>query len=130
MPAQLARLQATVNAIKDSVAHLDPTIIGDTILTTGLLLPSGDNDRIVCTVVNVSEAAVSVSISIVTNFGVVEDNSIVTVPPHEGVGINTSKFILAGYCRFNFSGAPNALRANAWFQDFESGAFKFVTDAR
>lgn len=130
VPAQIARLQATVDAIKNSVAHIDPTIIGETTFTTGLLLPSGDNDRIVCTVVNVSEATVSVSISIVTNFGIVEDNSIVTVPPHEGVALSTSKFILAGYCRFNFSGAPNSLRANAWFQDLTGGSFKFVTDAR
>ncbi len=130
VPGQIKQLQATVDEIKESVLRIDPTIVGDTTLTTGLLLPSGDNDRILCAVVNVSETAVVVSISIVANSGVVEDHSIVTVPPHEGVAINTSKFILAGYCRFNFSGAPNALRANAWLQDLESGGFKFVTDAR
>lgn len=95
----------------------------------------GDNDRIVCTVVNVSEAAVSISISIVivTNSGVEENNNIVTLPPHEGSSVSTTKFILAGYCRFNFSGAPNAIRANGALQeevDGLLGSFKLVTDAR
>jgi hypothetical protein len=131
VPGQIKQLQATVDEIKESVLRIDPTIVGDTTLTTGMLLPSGGNDRIFCSVVNVSDKDVTVSISVVAISGIVKHNNILTVPPHEGSAIgSTNEFILAGYCRFNFSGAPNAIRAGGGFQDLESGYFKFVTDAR
>ncbi|HXG18823.1 MAG TPA: hypothetical protein VNN62_07100 [Methylomirabilota bacterium] len=131
VPAQLARLQATVNAIKDAVLHLDPTIIGETTLTTGMLL-AALNDRIACNVVNVSETQLIVSISIVSSFGDVVLNNTTAVLSHRAVGI-TADFAFPGYCRFNFSGAPNAVRANGALQeevDGLLGSFKFVTEAR
>jgi hypothetical protein len=131
VPGQIAKLQATVNTIKDLVLHLDPTIIGETTLTTGLLL-AALNDRIACNVVNVSETEVTVSISIVSSFGDVVLNNTTAVLPHRAVGI-TADFAFPGYCRFNFSGAPNAVRANGALQeevDGLLGSFKFVTDAR
>lgn len=131
VPAQIARLQATVDAIKDSVVHIDPTLIGETTLTTGMLI-AGFNDRIACNVVNVSETTAVVSISIVSSFGDVEHNNTVTVFPHRAVGI-TANSAFPGYCRFNFSGAPNAMRANGALQedlDGSLGGFKLVTDAR
>lgn len=131
VPAQLARLQATVNAIKDSVLHIDPTIIGETTLTTGMLL-AALNDRIACNVVNVSDTEVVVSISIVSSFGDVVLNNTAPVLSHRAVGI-TADYAFPGYCRFNFSGAPNAIRANGALQeevDGLLGSFKFVTDAR
>jgi hypothetical protein len=131
VPGQIARLQATVNAIKDLVLHLDPTIVGETTLTTGMLLVAL-NDRIACNVVNVSETEVTVSISIVSSFGDVVLNNTTAVLPHRAVGI-TADFAFPGYCRFNFSGAPNAVRANGALQeevDGLLGSFKFVTDAR
>jgi hypothetical protein len=82
VPGQIARLQATVNTIKNS---LDPTIVGETTLTTGMLDSGGD--WIGCNVV----------------------------------------------CRFNFSEAPNAIRANGRIQeslDGLVGSQKFVIDAR
>ena len=132
VPAQIARLQATVNAIKDSVVHIDPTVIGETTLTTGELI-AGLNDRISCNVVNVSEAEVVVSISIVSSFGGVEHNNTVRVLPHRAVGITADSAFPGNYCRFNFSGAPSAIRANGALQedlDGLLGGFKLVTDAR
>lgn len=131
VPAQIARLQATVNAIKDSVVRIDPTIIGETTLTTGMLL-AALNDRIACNVVNVSDTEVVVSISIVSSFGDVVLNTTAPVLSHRAVGI-TADFAFPGYCRFNFSGAPNAVRANGALQeevDGLLGSFKFVADAR
>jgi hypothetical protein len=131
VPAQIARLQATVDTIRNSLDHIDPTIIGETTLTTGMLI-AGFNDRIACNVVNVSEAEVVVSISIVSSFGDVVHNNTTTVLSHRAVGI-TADAAFAGYCRFNFSGAPNAMRANGALQedlDGSLGGFKLVTDAR
>jgi len=131
VPAQIARLQATVEAIKDAVLHIDPTIVGETTLTTGMLL-AGFNDRIACNVVNVSETEVMVSISIVSSFGDVVFNNTTPVLSHRAVGI-TADSAFPGYCRFNFSGAPTAIRANGALQeevDGVLGGFKFVTDAR
>jgi len=131
VPAQLARLQVTADTIKDSLSHIDPTIIGETTLTTGMLI-AGFNDRIACNVVNASETTAVVSISIVSSFGSVEHNDIATVLPHRAVGI-TANSAFVGYCQFNFSGAPNAMRANGALQEYLDGSlggFKLVTDAR
>jgi hypothetical protein len=124
VPAQIARLQATVDTIKDSLDHIDPAIVGETTLTTGMLL-AGFNDRIACNVVNISETEVVVSISIVSSFGDVVLNNTTAVLSHRAVGI-TADFAFPGYCRFNFSGAPNALRAGGGFQNLEDGFFKCI----
>jgi hypothetical protein len=130
VPAQIAKLQATVDALKESVVHLDPTVIGETTLTTGMLLFSAP-DAIACNVVNASEKTVVVSISVVYFTGDVLENEIVTLPPHAAYG-HTDKetYRTPAYCRFNFTGAPNAIRANGAVQEQERFAFKFVTDAR
>jgi hypothetical protein len=131
VPAQIARLQATVDAIKDSVIHIDPTIIGDTTLTTGMLF-SGGSDRFACNVVNASETEVTVSISFVLGSGRVLQNSILTISPHWADGIIAEKLLGFGYCRFNFSGAPNAIRANGALQEGLDGvgSYKVVIEAR
>jgi hypothetical protein len=131
VPAQIAKLQATVDALKDSVAHIDPAVIGETTLTTGMLYFTFPKSM-ACNVVNASEKTVIVSISVVWRTGDVLLNKIVTLAPHEAVMITDEETHGApAYCRFNFSGAPNDIRANGAIRDDPSAPdFKVVTDAR
>jgi hypothetical protein len=111
------------------------TRIGDTLLTTGMLW-SGANDYVSCNVVNVSGKDIVVGISFVNSFvhSRVVDYLTMTLHPYDASGL-VFRYDGVGYCQFNFSGPPNAIRANgALIEADEFGlttkGFRLVTDAR
>jgi hypothetical protein len=124
----------TLTAIQQSLANVDPTVARSVTLATSHAYGAAGTS-IGCTVQNVGTTPLTVTVTQLDIAGAVHLQTDVQLDPGNGNGLSLNGPGGAGgaahrWCKFEYQGAPNAIRAHMSVADFATGIERAVHAAQ